>query len=83
MGWLVVDYASADSSQPATRVRSCRRVPQSRGRSTGEVSQDNHTFSRNLAVIGVRLRDDAYMTWVAAEVESGNALRAWFNSRKL
>ena len=30
-------------------------------------------------MIGGRLRDDAYMTWVAAEVESGNALRAWFS----
>jgi hypothetical protein len=38
----------------------------------------NHTFSRSLAVIGIRWLDDAYMTWVAAEVESGNALRAWF-----
>jgi hypothetical protein len=28
-------------------------------------------------VIGVRSLDDAQMTWVAAEVESGQALRAW------
>jgi hypothetical protein len=35
-------------------------------------------ISRDLAVIGVRLLDDAQMTWVAAEVESEHALRAWF-----
>ena len=35
--------------------------------------------SRDLAVIGVRLLDDAHMTWMAAEVESEHALRAWFN----
>jgi hypothetical protein len=34
--------------------------------------------SRDLAVIGVRVLDDAHMTWVAAEVESEHALRAWF-----
>jgi hypothetical protein len=38
----------------------------------------SNTLSRNLAVIGVRMLDDAHMTWVAAEVESGHALRAWF-----
>ena len=32
--------------------------------------------SRALAVIGVRVLDDAHMTWVAAEVESEHALRA-------
>ncbi len=36
-----------------------------------------HT-SHELAVIGVRLLDDAHMTWVAAEVDSEHALRAWF-----
>ena len=36
--------------------------------------------SRDLAVIGVRLLDDAHMTWVAAEVESEHALRAWFDA---
>jgi hypothetical protein len=35
--------------------------------------------SRDLAVIGVRLLDDAHMTWVAAEVKSEHALRAWFD----
>jgi hypothetical protein len=34
--------------------------------------------SRDLAVIAVRVLDDAHMTWVAAEVESEHALRAWF-----
>jgi hypothetical protein len=30
-------------------------------------------------VIAVRVLDDAHLTWVAAEVESEHALRAWFN----
>ena len=38
----------------------------------------NRGTSRALAVIGVRVLDDAHMTWVAAEVESEQALRAWF-----
>ena len=38
----------------------------------------NRSTSRALAVIGVRVLDDAHMTWVAAEVESEQALRAWF-----
>ena len=40
----------------------------------------NRNTSRDLAVIGVRLLDDAHMTWVAAEVESEHALRAWFDA---
>jgi FAD/FMN-containing dehydrogenase len=39
----------------------------------------NRDASYDLAVIGVRLLDDAHMTWVAAEVESEDALRAWRN----
>jgi hypothetical protein len=35
--------------------------------------------SHDLAVIAVRVLDDAHMTWVAAEVESEYALRAWFD----
>ena len=38
----------------------------------------NRNTSHGLAVIGVRVLDDAHMTWVAAEVESEHALRAWF-----
>jgi hypothetical protein len=38
----------------------------------------NRTTSHGLAVIAVRVLDDAHMTWVAAEVESEHALRAWF-----
>jgi hypothetical protein len=37
----------------------------------------NRNTSRDLAVIAVRVLDDAHMTWVAAEVESEHALRAW------
>ena len=40
----------------------------------------NRQASRDLGVIGVRLLDDAHMTWVAAEVESEHALHAWFEA---
>ena len=40
----------------------------------------NRNSGRELAVIGVRLLDDAHMTWVAAAVESEHTLRAWFDS---
>jgi hypothetical protein len=32
---------------------------------------------REIALIGIRLLDDAYMAWVVAESEAGKALRAW------
>jgi hypothetical protein len=34
--------------------------------------------SHDLAVIAVRVLDDAHMAWVAAEVDSDHALHAWF-----
>ena len=37
----------------------------------------NRNTSHDLAVIAVRVLDDAHMTWVAAEVDSEYALRAW------
>jgi hypothetical protein len=37
-------------------------------------------ISQDLVVIGVRVLDDAYMNWVATEVESEHALRAWFEA---
>ena len=40
----------------------------------------NRDTSRDLAVIAVRVLDDAHMTWVAAEVESEHALHAWFDA---
>jgi hypothetical protein len=40
----------------------------------------NRDISHDLAVIGVRVLDDAYMNWVATEVESEHALRAWFEA---
>jgi hypothetical protein len=43
--------------------------------------RDNRDTSRALAVIAGRAVDDAHMTWVAAEVQSGYALRAWFQAR--
>jgi hypothetical protein len=40
----------------------------------------NRNTSRALAVIAVRVLDDAHLTWVAAEVECEHALRAWFGA---
>jgi hypothetical protein len=40
---------------------------------------DRYT-SHDLAVTSVRALDDAHMTWVAAEIESEHALRAWFHA---
>jgi hypothetical protein len=40
----------------------------------------NRNTSRDLAVIAVRVLEDAHMTWVAAEVDSEHALRAWFDA---
>jgi hypothetical protein len=34
----------------------------------------------SLAVIATRVPDDAHMSWVAAEVDSGHALRAWVDA---
>lgn len=34
---------------------------------------------REVAEIGVRLLDDAYMAWFAAESECAQTLRAWFD----
>jgi hypothetical protein len=36
------------------------------------------TAGREIALIGIRLLDDAYMAWVAAESDAEEALRAWF-----
>jgi hypothetical protein len=40
----------------------------------------NRNTTRDLAVIGVRPLDDAHMTWIAAEIQSGYALRAWVDA---
>ena len=37
----------------------------------------NRNTSGALGVIAVRVLDDAHMTWIAAELESEHALRAW------
>jgi hypothetical protein len=47
---------------------------------TSAKKQNNRETSRDLGVIGVRLLDDAHMTWIAAEVESEHALRAWIEA---
>jgi hypothetical protein len=36
--------------------------------------------SHDLAVIGVRVLDDAHMTWIATEVDAEHALRAWYEA---
>lgn len=36
-------------------------------------------LGREVAEIGVRLLDDAYMAWFAAESECEQTLRAWFD----
>jgi hypothetical protein len=36
-------------------------------------------FGQEVAEIGVRLLDDAYIAWFAAESECEQALRAWFD----
>jgi hypothetical protein len=40
----------------------------------------NRNINGDQAAIAVRVLDDAHMTWVAAEVESEHALRAWFDT---
>jgi hypothetical protein len=37
----------------------------------------NSNVGRDIALIGIRLYDDAYMAWIAAEVQAEQALRAW------
>ena len=37
-------------------------------------------LNTQLAAIGVRLLDDAYLAWFSAETESESALRAWWQS---
>ena len=44
-------------------------------------AKTNPDTSHDLAVIAVRVLDDAHMTWVAAEIESEHALSAWFQAR--
>ena len=43
-------------------------------------SKINRSSSHDLAVIAVRVLDDAHMTWVVAEVDSDRALHAWFDA---
>ena len=40
----------------------------------------DHDTSHDIAVIGVRVLDDAYMSWIAAEIDSEHALRAWLEA---
>jgi hypothetical protein len=40
----------------------------------------NRNTNHDLAVIAVRVLDDAHMTWVAAEVASEHGLREWFDA---
>ena len=38
------------------------------------------TISREVASIGIRLVDEAYMSWCTAQTQCQNALRAWFDA---
>ena len=40
----------------------------------------DRSIGHDLAVIGVRVLDDAHMNWIAAEVDSELALRRWFEA---
>ncbi len=40
----------------------------------------NERVDTNVAEIGVRLLDDAYLAWFSAESDAEAALRAWFAS---
>jgi hypothetical protein len=45
----------------------------------GHIAQSmDFNTGREIALIGLRLHDDAYMAWIAAEFETEQALRAWF-----
>ncbi len=37
-------------------------------------------ISREVASIGIRLVDEAYMSWCTAQTQCQNALRAWFDA---
>jgi hypothetical protein len=37
-------------------------------------------ISREVASIGIRLVDEAYMSWCTAQMQCQNALRAWFDA---
>lgn len=43
-------------------------------------SKITRSSSHDLAVIAVRVLDEAHMAWVAAEVDSQQALRAWYDA---
>ena len=75
-----MDYASRDSSDSKRTYAPVDQSTKPLGTSNGDVSKINRNSSHDLAVIGVRLLDDAHMTWVAAEFESEHALRAWFDA---
>ena len=38
-------------------------------------------ISREVASIGIRLVDEAYMSWCTAQMQCQDALRAWFDAR--
>ena len=44
------------------------------------VTKVDQDASHDIAVIAVRVLDDAYITWIAAEIDSDHALHAWFET---
>ena len=81
----VSDYATYGRRLRGLLLRALDRLPTVANGQSDEAfgqmaeSMDFRT-GREIALIGVRLLDDAYMAWVAAESETEEALRAWFVS---
>ena len=69
-----------DSSGPGRAYAPMSEATKGKGPQMRTAAKINSNTNRDLASIGVRLLDDAHMTWVAAEVESEHALRAWFDA---
>src|SRR5690348_15379306 len=63
----------------AAHLRSVDNSPSPRNPMT-RLTKISCNTSRGISVIAIRVLDDAHMTWIAAEVESEHALRAWFKA---
>lgn len=77
----VAHYVSGDSSKPG-RTYAPSTNPPGLGSPMTRSTKISRGPSRALAAIGVRALEDAHMTWIAAEVESGHALHAWFKATR-
>jgi hypothetical protein len=70
----------SDSSEPARTYARVNPSTQPEEHHMAIPARINRNIRHDLAVIAVRVLDDAHMTWVAAEVASEHALRAWFDA---